>query len=218
MTYPAAHNYLTVHFIPTGNPEEAGQFGLRFAGTFPAAGAEVTEAAKVSTWWTTALAGMPSSYALSFIKIARIMTNGEYDPAVAPLVFNYSPAPAGGSTAGATLPLQASWCVRLKTGLLSGLAHQGRIYLPPIGQLLNGNHVWTVANVNSALNPLSAMLSDLNGGPLGTLQVMSKGNVAIPGGAAHNVTAIDADTRPDVQRRRARSQVSTRSTEWVVSP
>lgn len=217
MVYPAAHNYLSVHFMPSGNPEEAGQFGLRFAGPFPAAGAEVTEAAKVSTWWTTAIAYTPSTYNLASIKIARILPSGLYDPAIAPLIYNYSPAPAGSSAAGATLPLQAAFCVRLKTGLLSGLAHQGRIYLPPIGQLLNGNHVWSLANVNSALTPLAAMLSDLSGGPLGTLQVMSKGNGAIPGGAAHDVTAIDADTRPDVQRRRARSQASNRSAQQVVA-
>jgi hypothetical protein len=215
--FTVAHNYLTVHFQAIGSTEEEGQFGLRFTGAFPAAGAEVTEAATVLTWWQNTTGGMPSTFALKNIKIARILTTGEYDPTVVPLVYNYPGPPVGGDTTSILFPLQVAFAVRLKTGLLGGLAHQGRVYLPALAAVLSGNRVWPTADVNSALNAFSAMLSSLSGGPLGTLVVMSKGNTAIPGGATHNVTAIDADNRPDVQRRRARSQVSTRSAEFTVS-
>lgn len=217
MPYTTAHNYLTVHWAPSSGIGETGQFGLRFTGAFPAAGTEVTTASDVSTWWTNPTAAIPSDYKLTRIVIARILASGLQDPTVAPLVFNYSPVVGGAGTSGATLPLQTALVGTLDTGALSGLARKGRIYTPPPSQLLNGNYVYTAATANNSANAMASMLSALSGGPLGQLVVMSKGNTAIPGGVTRSVTGVYFDTKPDTQRRRAKSIPSTKSIVGVVS-
>jgi len=217
MVYPAAHNYFTVHWGNSGASGDEGQFGLRFDGPFPSAGAEITEAAKVATFWTTGTAAMPAQRLLKQVKIARIMPNGEYDPVVAPLVYNYSPVVAGAGPSEGIKPLQSAFVVTLLTGALSGLAHKGRIYLPAMSYAFDADGRWSLAQVNACCNALSAMLSDLDGGPLGQLTIFSKGNAAIPGGASRPVTGIQADNKPDVQRRRAAQQPSSKGTVYNVT-
>lgn len=216
MVYPSAHNYFTVHWRNSGASGDEGQFGLRFAGAFPAAGAEITEAAKVSTFWTTAVAGMPGQRLLDRVKIARIMPNGDYDPVVPPLVYNYAPAVVGTGPNEGIKPLQSAFVVTLLTGALSGLAHKGRIYLPALSYALDADGRWALSQVNACCNALSAMLSDLDGGPLGDLSVFSKGNAAIPGGAVRPVTQIQADNKPDVQRRRAAQMPSSKGNVYNI--
>lgn len=217
MPYPTAHNYLTVHWAPSGAPSEQGQFGLRFDGPFPDAGAEVTTAAIVSTFWSSPTVKIPSDKQLTSIKIARILPSGDYDPLIAPLVFNYAPVVSGGGSSGATMPLQVAMVMTLLTGALSGLAHKGRVYLPSPSVLLNGNYTYVLADVNNVVNGFAAMASDLDGGPLGQLTVFSKGNAAFPGGASRPVTGCQADSRPDVQRRRAGQLVGTKSIVGTIS-
>lgn len=217
MPFTAAHNYVTVRWAAASAGTEMGQFGLRFIGAFPPAGTEITEAATMSTWWTNPSAAIPADYKLTQFKISRIMTNGLMDPTVAPLVYNYSPTPGGAGSSGATLPLQTAFVATLTTGLLTGLAHKGRIYTPPPSQLLNGNYVYTTATANNSANALAAALSSLSGGPIGQLVVMSTGNAATPGGATHNVTGVLFDTKPDTQRRRAKNLASSKGITAVVS-
>ena len=217
MPYPEAHNYLTVHWSPTGAPAEQGQFGLRFAGSFPVAGTEVTTAAIVSTFWTNATVAIPADKVLTSIKIARILTDGKYDPVVPPLIHNYSPTVPGVGTTGPTMPLQMAMVMTLLTGALSGLAHKGRVYLPAPSRLLNGNYVWINSEATNVVNGFAAMASDLDGSALGQLTVYSKGNAAVPGGFSRPVTGCQADTRPDVQRRRAGQLASSKTIVGTIS-
>ena len=81
MTFPAAHNYFTVHWSPTGITTEGGQFGLRFNGPLITNQADVDGfAAATKTWWQNASTNLQPNYNLNFVKVARIGTNGLYVP------------------------------------------------------------------------------------------------------------------------------------------
>jgi hypothetical protein len=205
MPYPSAHNYLTAHWIPVGGVGEVGQIGLRFDGaavspTFdlsPIAGSMNT------SWWSNASVNLQPNYNLSFLRLARIGTDGLYVPGAPILDYTYSPSPLSGGTGGIQFPLQCATVVSLETGLTHGLAHSGRFYEPPLAGLLSSSQQWSTTMVNASATQTAAMLTFLNGTGMGRLSVFSKGNAAIPGGAVHAVTALHVDCRPDVQRRRA---------------
>lgn len=207
MTYPEAHNLLTVHFRPTNSPDEVGQFGLRFRSASAPTLADVQAAAgDVSTMWTAATSLIPNTYQLDFCRAARIGTNGDYVPGTESVEFVFSPPVAGGGASPITMPLQVAFVMTLLTAKTKGLAYKGRVYLPPISSPLAAQHVYTTSLVNSKVNTFAAMLSALNGGPMGELRVFSFGNTAIPGGTSELVTGVQADTRADVVRRRASQQ------------
>ena len=204
MSYPNAHNYLTVHWT-YGSVSEYGQFGLRFDGGGPVTQAMVDgAAAAVQTFWSTSTARMPSQYKLAYLRLARIGTDGKYVPGTVSYDHNYAPAVSGGGTEQAIYPLQTATVATLRTGLMRGLAHGGRIYLPPLVDPLDSSYRWTTAAVNNCCNTLAAMLSSLDGSDLGELTIFSKGNADFPTGNKLPVTGVQIDTKPDTQRRRAK--------------
>lgn len=204
MTYPEAHNYLTVHWDPGGGTNERGQFGLRFASaSLPDQAMVDGAAAAVQTWWTAATSLIGAMHLLSFLRLARIGTNGQYVPGTISYDHIYAPAVAGGGVTVNQWPLQTATCMTLRTGVSNGLAHSGRVYTPPLQKALLAGYLWPIADVTSAVNTFSAMLSSLDGSALGELSIYSKGNAAFPTGAVRPVTQVQADNRPDVQRRRA---------------
>lgn len=210
--YPEAHNLLTIHWTTLGATGEGGQVGLRFDGPGPVSQSMVDgAAADVSAFWSGAGSQVPSTYILGFLRLARIGQNGEYVPGTQSWDHVYAPAVAGGNAPVDQLPLQIAACETLLTGLTHGLAHSGRIYLPPLSSALDGTYNWTVASCNARINALAAMLSALNGSALGDLTVYSFGNSDFPGGASRPVTGVQMDKRPDVQRRRARQQETSKS-------
>lgn len=212
MAFPEPHNYLTVHWTP-GTPDETAQFGLRFDGPGPVSQAMVDgAAAAVQTWWTSATGGVGNETNLMFLRLARIGTNGQYVPGTQSWDHNYAPAPAGGMTTQVGFPTQISLVYSLRTALLHGLAHAGRVYAPPFPQPLVPGKIWSASGILSAVNTFAAMLSALSGSDLGNLVIYSRGNAAFPNGAKVLVTGVRADTRPDVQRRRASSLLHNPST------
>lgn len=217
MAFPEIHNYLTVHWVPVG-VSEVGQFGLRFDG--PA----ITElelsdvAADVLTWWTSATTNLQPNYNLAFLRVARIGVDGLYVPGSVPLDYVYNPSPIAGGTGGVQFPLQSATVVSLETGVLSGLAHAGRIYVPPLAGLLSSNQQWATSMVNNMAQATADMLTGINSDISGSLQVYSKGNAAVPGGAKRAITAIHVDCRPDVQRRRAAQLTPILTTDKPVAP
>lgn len=220
MPFPNAHNYLTVHWT-YGTVSETGQFGLRFdpaGGLQPVSQALVDACASaVSTFWSSSTNLIPTGYKLSFLRLARIDTNGSYVPGTISYDHNYSPVVAGGSTEAATFPLQVATVATLRTGAAHGLGHSGRVYLPALSQALVSNYQWTTAQINNVVNGFSAMLTSLNTVGIGALTIFSKGNAGTPGGAKQVVTGVQLDTKPDTQRRRAKGLVSTKGLIGTVS-
>lgn len=220
MPFPNAHNYLTVHWT-YGTVSETGQFGLRFD---PAGGLEPVSqalvdacAAAVSSFWSSSTNLIPTGYKLSFLRLARIDTNGRYVPGTISYDHAYSPVVAGGSTEAAMYPLQVATVVTLRSAAAHGLAHHGRVYIPALSQPLVSNYVWTTAQINNVVNGFSAMLTSLNTAGIGQLSIFSKGNAGTPGGAKQVVTGCQLDTKPDTQRRRAKQLVGTKGLVGTVS-
>lgn len=218
MAYPSEYNYLTVHWN-LSNTSESGQFGLKFIGpNIPDQAMVDGAAAAVQTFWSAALSYIAPTYSLSHLRLARLGTDGHYLPTSISFDHTYAPPIAGGSSLGTALkPAQTAHVVTLQTGVPRGLAHQGRCYLPPIAGDLGTDFLWLPAQVNNRLNGFATMLSALSGSNLGLLAVMSKGTPTHPLGATNNVTYINSDTRPDVQRRRAKSLVRFISANWNVT-
>lgn len=218
MVFQVEHNYFTVHWSPVGVSSEGGQFGLRFAGSALTAQADIdAAAAQVKTWWTNAATNLQPNYNLNTVKCARIGPDGKYVPGATVWQGNVvQPALAGG-TGGIQFPLQCAAVATLRTAFASGLAHSGRIYLPPLAGLLSSSQQWTQSMVNASNAQLGTMLSNLSGGPLGTLTIMSFGNAAVPIGPAHQVLSCTMDGRPDVQRRRAAQITPTVGTAALIA-
>lgn len=209
MPFPAAHNYVTVHWTVPGSVE-GGQFGLRFISATPATQADADNiASSVRTTWVLPATNIQPNYNLAFIKVARILPSGLYDPAVPPLTGAVTQPAIAGGTSGIQFPLQSACVVTLRTAVASGLAHSGRIYLPPLAGLLSGNQLWTASMVNNFNTQMATLLSALSGSGVGVLAIMSQGNPTFPAGAVHAVTGCQTDYRPDVQRRRAAQIIST---------
>ena len=203
MTFAIAHNYFTVHWGVTGVSEQ-GQFGLRFDGAPLTTQVEVDGyAAQTKTWWQNSITNIQPNFNLLSVKVARIGTNGAYVPGATVWVGAVAQPAVAGGTGGVQFPLQCACVVTLRTAVAVGLAHSGRIYLPPLAGTLGTNQSWTQTMVNSSNASTAGWLSSLSGAGLGNLNVMSFGNAAISTGPAHLVTGCQTDGRPDVQRRRA---------------
>lgn len=215
MTYPNAHLYLTAHWDVAGTSEH-GQFGLRFDSTTPATQALVDAASSaVSTMWSTVTTDISNQHRLAFIRLASIGTDGKYVPGTIAYDHNYAGTVPGGVTPSNTYlyPLQVAHVITLQTAFARGQAHHGRVYLPPLAEVLSAGFLWSNAQINSRNNTFAAMCSALNTALPGPLTIFSKGTKTAPTvGAKHVVTRINADTRPDVQRRRAKQQTSSQGT------
>lgn len=216
MPYPERHWLLTVHW---NTPGEQAQFGLRFehADVAPTQADVLSAANAVSTFWAAGTSDIPPSHVLTFLRLAQIDTNGKYVAGTIAVDHIYSPQVAGTGSGGNIWPLQVSHVASLLTAMPRGIAHKGRVYLPPFSTGLLGTALWPTATVSSRINTFAAMLSTLDGSQLGQLMVYSKGTVAVPAGGKNAVTGTQADSRPDVQRRRAKSQVGALSVVGTVS-
>jgi hypothetical protein len=212
MVYPANHEYLTVHWAVGLAPTEFGQFGLRLSGT-PATQAKVDAyAAIIQTWWAAANTQIAPDLWLTSVKLVDLGTDGKYLPDVEAFEHTFGPAIAGGGNALIKYPLQAAMVVSLTTGVLRGRAHQGRIYVPPINVALTASRLIDTTFLDSFMTTTKTMLDGLNASQAQKLAVMSK----IGLGRSLPVTGFYVDSRIDIQRRRASSQVGTRATRVLV--
>lgn len=223
MSYPNAHLYLTVHWSAQSSSNEFGQFGLRFDSTAPATQVLVDNCAQpVSTFWSAATNGVDFAYALQYIRLASIGTDGKYVPGSVAFDHTYPGGVAGGGSGGSAVryfPLQVAAASTLLTAMPRGQAYKGRIYLPYIATPLDGSWHWPLANCNNRTNGLAAMISALNGVMPGDAAVFSKGTKAAPTvGAKQTITGVQTGNRPDVQRRRAAQLAESYSIVGTVNP
>lgn len=205
MVFPESHLYWTFHFTSVPSGEEGGQIGFRTTapGTPPTLGLVEDVGDAFSTFWVSAGADVPGSYEFYRTKCALVLPSGRYDPDFDAVVHDRTPA--GGAGGANTFPLQTAHVITLLTDRTSGAAHQGRVYLPPINNTI-ANGVWNGSYVTSRLTPFATFITAFNAliSP-NSVQIFSEQGA----GARRQVTAVRADGRADVQRRRARQLTST---------
>lgn len=106
-----------------------------------------------------------------------------------------------GTGAGA-LPEQVCMVVTTTTGA-AGRRNRGRIYLPATGCQLVAAKTFMNASVDNGVGGIAAMFTSLAAGqPVPSV-------VSQVGGSGRPITAVHADNKPDIQRRRAKNQIST---------
>ena len=210
MTYPNGYLYLTTHFVVAGT-SEVGQFGLKFDSVLPATQTLVDNCATaVSNMWSAATTDIGQFHRLSFLRLAAIGIDGKYVPGTVSFDHTYTSPVPGGGAAIQLFPLQTAMVMTLKTAAPRGQAHHGRCYLPPIQENLGAVFTWTTSQINNRINTFTAMIQALNLVMPGPATIFSKGTKAAPTvGAKHAITQVNADNKPDVQRRRAKQQPAT---------
>jgi hypothetical protein len=139
-----------------------------------------------------------------------------YADATAKASFGASAAFAGTGLVGGSSPnnpLQTAICCTLGTGH-TGASYRGRMYLPATGISLVAGHQFDTTQTQNTVTMLAG-----TGTTDGLLWDMARALDAAGSGGSdpvvfsrklnqeNKVTTISADTRPDIQRRRAKSQV-----------
>jgi hypothetical protein len=208
MTYPNAYLYLTLHWAYAGT-SEFGQTGLKFDNAAPASQALVDgTGAAVTTMWGALTMNICQFARLQFVRLASIAPNGLYVPGTIAYDHVFPGSVPGGGAAATLFPLQCAHVMSLHTAMPRGQAHAGRSYLPPINSNLSDAGQWTPANCTSRNNTFATMITALNAALGGPATVFSKGTKAAPAvGAKHAITIVNSDTRPDVERSRAKQLV-----------
>lgn len=214
MPYPSKHLYLTFHWTDTREPDEGGQFGIRF----DAAAEEVTQdmvaaaAGPAETFWKATASKIPAVYSLTSLRLALIGENGQYALGTFSRDHLFNPGVPGAAHMASGLPLQVASAVTLRTDLPRGQASTGRCFLPPLSDALQGTGRWTATQVDGRATQFATLLSTLNAstafsgaGTPAFAAVFSKGTSKSPNGLRAFVRSVQIGTRPDVQRRRAKS-------------
>lgn len=216
MPYPEPHIYLTVNWKDTREPDEGGQFGIRFdpVGSTVNQAMVTACATAVSTFWTHADSQIPTPYVLSYLRMAMIGEDGKYVPGTFSRDHSYGAGVAPTPATWTPMPLQVSSVATLLTEFPRGQASRGRLYLPPLTSAVQTTGRWLAADVNRRADRLALMLTTLNGvikenpgGLPAFAAVYSKGTVKNAAGLRAFVTGVKIGTRPDVQRRRAKSML-----------
>jgi hypothetical protein len=118
----------------------------------------------------------------------------------ATLIGEHTPTTVHGSASTNTLPLQIACVVSTRTGL-SGRRNRGRIYLPACNAPIDS----TFQFPSTVYGPLAAAwgiyFADLAASSAGTPVVVSR-----VGGTANQITSVQVDSRPDIQRRRVNQE------------
>jgi len=116
-----------------------------------------------------------------------------------------------GISAGASLPLQCAVVVSLRTGR-PGRRGRGRMYVPVTASTLT-DHQLAAGNAASLSAAIGGFFTNLNDSTLipGSVCVLSQVDVE-----AHLVTSVIVDSRVDIQRRRADSQMATQTASALV--
>lgn len=115
----------------------------------------------------------------------------------------YMGTPMAGSASNNT-PDQIAVAVTLRTAF-SGAHHRGRMYFPASGAGFDSNGLFNASTLLSLLNGLKADFASVEAES--HLAGFDIGVLSRELGTATPVTALSADQRPDVQRRRANRQL-----------
>jgi hypothetical protein len=161
--------------------------------------------------------GIAYAAKLSFVKIAKIETNGLYPAEFIAAEHVYANLPGGGGNA--TVPNQIALCVSLLTAVTRGPAHRGRFYLPMptaapdtttglIASNVAGNCVISTRTFLEALSDWPGI--DTTFSP--NVVVMSRKSGAPK---TREVTGVAVGRVLDTQRRRRRSLQENYSTDVV---
>lgn len=206
MPFPITHKLLTLHWTTPDQPDETGQTGVRFAGTEAITQAMV-DACKtaVSDFWSLAANRIPNGYKLQFIRLASIAPDGKYPPGSFARDGVYAVQIPGGGLSTPVFPLQTACASTLVTASPRGQASHGRMFLPPIADVLNTDYRWSVTPAATRSTGLANMLVALSTPVGGKPGVYSKGTVKSSVGLVQLVTGVKTGIRPDVQRRRGRA-------------
>lgn len=112
--------------------------------------------------------------------------------------------PVAGTGASAPLPNQCALVVTLKSGI-PGRSNRGRSYLPlGCAGVITGDGQLSAANAQVVATAFASMLSAMKTGIAPIPPVISSSTKS----ASKPITSVSVDTKFDVQRRRARSQVA----------
>ena len=234
MPYPSPHLYLTVHWKDQREPNEGGQFGIRFDTVATEVQQQMVDAtwAAVEAFWIAPGAKIPAPYLLTHTRLALVAENGQYVPGTFSRDFVHPTGRTNGSNTTNPMPLSCASVVTLLTDRPSGLASHGRCYLPPLATALGTDGRWALSDVDARATAFATMLSSLNtaikqGIPDGgagsgfglpaLASVFSKGTPKTPAGQSAFVRRVVIGRRPDVQRRRAKSQAEIYGTEKAVT-
>lgn len=210
MVFNARHKLLTV-FGTAFNGVETWSFGVRFStvtGIEPVSQAQVDACvAPTTTLWNTAGLFMPSSHALTGIKLAPIGVDGKYPPGEIAYIADITPD--GGPSNTNQHPAQCTQVVTfLAEGQPRGRASRGRIYLPCPNAAVSSSD--GTNGLGSALaTAVATWLGALNDvADLGQAAIMS----SLGSGITAPITQTRGDNLPDTQRRRRRQLTSLTTT------
>lgn len=234
MTYPEEHTYVSV-IGDAYSTAERWQFGFRLrneaatnVNLAPVIGPEVLKWWTGGTGYTTGVDKWqpPNTHRLLEVKVARIGTDGKYDPDD-PDSASYFPSPTGGAgTPLAASAPQLTTAVTLLTAKPRGLASKGRIYPPPSTLWALGTDGRISTSVADQLAAsIKRLINDINALTLVTnVAVFSRGK-GVPtynsaknrieysypnAGAVENVTGVGVGRVIDTQRRRRRQLADAR--------
>jgi hypothetical protein len=212
MGFTAEHNLLTV-FGTAFNNVETWSFGVRFYQTVhqdpDQTMADACRSA-TQTFWNTAGIFMPSSHALTGVKVAPIGTDGKYPPGK--IAYVGAITPDAGPTSTNQHPAQSTQVVTFLSALIPrGRGSHGRIYLPCPNAAISSSD-GTNGLASALATATRTWLVAMNGVTgLGVASIMS----SLGSGATSPIATVRADSLPDTQRRRRRQLTSTTSSVAV---
>lgn len=120
---------------------------------------------------------------------------------------------AASGTGSTPSPWQMSIVATLRTGL-AGRQNRGRMYFPATG-IGVGTNGYLSGGIDVDLAPAVAQLLDAANDVETLASVVVVSQTAT---AAHPVTAVSVDNKPDIQRRRANKLIATSTTSADLSP
>lgn len=163
------------------------------------------------TWFTTSSSKVSSNYKCDYVKLALLNTDGKTDLANV-VTHNYPTALTGGYTGGQNPP-QIALVATLQSNVPRGLASKGRMYLPGIGQGIQGDgKIIQVAQAEMATNFQTFMNQLRNNFAIpGQPILASEGRIGIGGSGPINklVTSVKIGNVYDTQRRRRNQLVES---------
>lgn len=233
--------YLSTHYLATfngtlGTSAETWSFGLRMTATDPnvpateAMATDLFNAFKNNCFSVASASGgkFPADHKLQYVKMVRIGTDGHYPPTDVAALSSAVAASGGYVTPPALMPWQSSVVASLVTAVPRGLAHAGRIYLPPLGIAPSADGLLTQATVDALADQVRDTITAINAlSYVGAVSIFSKGKF-ISGspddgepdvygtGATNAVTGVKIGRAYDTQRRRRKGLPETYTTTYLV--
>lgn len=177
--------------------EGSGNFGI-------GAGFLAAAAAAWQTFFTSAGAGIHTSWKCNGLKAAIILPDGKTDLGNVE-TFSY-PTPIAGTFGGSMYPPQITLVAQLAAASPIGLGSKGRMYLPGVCHAVNTNGQISVTEGQNVANALRTMLDSCESAVNAPGYVInaSKGRPGVPFAAPVNrrVTSVRVGSVYDTQRRR----------------